>query len=145
MTGLIQFLTKIQTFNLLVVTNAELKSPIRGDGNKPAYSLAHETHYYDSFTYKSEIRVLKDMALIDLLSLNEISLKREFEQLKKLKERFKLIWTNFHQHYGELRANIPATSYFRFNSITCLSLTTCNQTTRIFILVMSLWKVCTIL
>ncbi|RZL07323.1 MAG: hypothetical protein EOO89_23250 [Pedobacter sp.] len=52
------------------------------------------------------------MALIDLLSLNDISLKREFEQLKKLKERFKLIWTNFHQHYGELRAEYPSSFIF---------------------------------
>jgi len=99
MNGLIQFLTKIQTFNLLTFTKAELKSPIKEDGEKKAYSLAHETHYYDSFTFKNEIRVLKDMALIDLLSLNDTSLKREFEQIKKLKERFKLIWTNFHEHY----------------------------------------------
>lgn len=112
MNGLIQFLTKIQTFNLLTITKAELKSPIKEDGEKQAYSLAHETHYYDSFTYKSEIRVLKDMALIDLLSLNDIGLKREFEQLKKLKERFKLIWTNFHQHYGELRAEYPSNFIF---------------------------------
>ena len=66
----------------------------------------------DSFTYKSEIRVLKDMALIDLLSLNDISLKRKFEQLKKLKERFKLIWINFHQNYGELRAEYPSNFIF---------------------------------
>jgi len=70
MTGLIQFLTRIQTFKLRIITKAKLKSPIKQDGNKPAYSLAHETHYYDSFTYKSEIRVLKDMALVDLLSLS---------------------------------------------------------------------------
>lgn len=112
MTGLIQFLTKIQTFNLLIVNRVELKSPMKEDGDKPAYSLAHKTHYYDSFTYKSEIRVLKDMALIDLLSLNDTSLKREFEQLKKLKERFKLMWTNFHQHYGELRAEYPGNFIF---------------------------------
>ncbi|MBE5320850.1 hypothetical protein IM793_16900 [Pedobacter sp. MR2016-19] len=112
MNGLIQFLTKIQTFNLLTITKVELKSPIKEDGNKPAYSLAHETHYYDSFTYKSEIRVLKDMALIDLLSLTDTSLKREYEQLKKLKERFKLIWTNFHQYYGELKAKYPSNFIF---------------------------------
>jgi len=112
MNGLIQFLTKIQTFNLLIVTTAELKIPIKEDGNKPAYSLAHETQYYDSFTFNSEIRVLKDMALIELLSLNDISLKRELNQLKKLKERFKLIWTNFHQHYGELRAEYPSNLIF---------------------------------
>lgn len=51
------------------------------------------------------------MALIDLLSLSDISLKREFEQLKKLKERFKLIWTNFHQH-SELRAEYPSNFIF---------------------------------
>lgn len=120
MQNLAIFLTRLQTFNLITVTKSELKSPINEDREKQAYSLAHETHYYDSFTYKSEIRVLKDMALIDLLSLNDTSLKREFEQLKKLKERFKLIWTNFHQHYNELRTEYPATSYFQSNSIICL-------------------------
>lgn len=120
MYNLANFLTKLQTFELRITTKEKLKSPIKEDGQKPAYSLAHETHYYDSFTYKSEIRVLKDMALIDLLSLNDTSLKREFEQLKKLKERFKLIWTNFHQHYNELRTEYPATSYFQSNSIICL-------------------------
>ena len=112
MNGLIHFLTKIQTFNLHIITKAELYSTIKEDGNKPAYSLAHETHYYDSFSYKSEIRVLKDMALIDLLSLNDISLKREFEQLKKLKDRFKLIWANFHEHYSEFKDEYPRNFIF---------------------------------
>jgi len=112
MQKLTSFLTKIQTFELCITTKEELKSPIKEDGHKPAYSLAHETHYYDSFTYKSEIRVLKDMALIDLLSLNDTSLKREFEQLKKLKERFKLIWTNFHEHYNEFRDEYPRNFIF---------------------------------
>jgi len=112
MQNIANFLVRLQTFELSIITKAELKSPIKQDGNKPAYSLAHETHYYDSFTYKSEIRVLKDMALIDLLSLSDISLKREFEQLKKLKERFKFIWTNFHQHYSELRAEYPRNFIF---------------------------------
>lgn len=56
--------------------------------------------------------MLKDMALIDLLSLNDTSLKREFEQLKKLKERFKLIWTNFHEHYNEFRDEYPRNLIF---------------------------------
>ena len=112
MQNLSSFLTRIQTFDLRIITKGELKNPIKEDEQKRAYSLAHETHYYDSFTYKSEIRVLKDMALIDLLSLNDTSLKREFEQIKKLKERFKLIWTNFHQHYGELRAEYPSNLIF---------------------------------
>jgi|GEM_PF-700780 len=112
MNGLIQFLIRIQTFNLHIVKKSELNSPLKEEREKQSYSLAHETHYYDSFTFKSEVRVLKDMALIDLLSLNNVSLKREFEQLKKLKERFKLIWTNFHQHYGELKAEYPGNFIF---------------------------------
>ncbi|WP_316845541.1 hypothetical protein [Pedobacter psychrodurus] len=112
MRNLAIFLTRLQTFNLRIITKSELKSTIKEDVEKQAYSLAHETHYYDSFTYNSEMRVLKDMALIDLLSLNDISLKREFEQIKKLKERFKLIWTNFHQHYGEFRAEYPSNFIF---------------------------------
>jgi len=103
MQNLIYFLIKIQTFELHIINKGELKNPVKEEENKPAYSLAHETQYYDSFSYKSEIRVLKDMALIDLLSLNDISLKRELDQLKKLKARFKLFWTNFHEHYSELQ------------------------------------------
>lgn len=133
MRNLAIFLTRLQTFNLRIITKSELKNPIKEDVEKQAYSLAHETYYYDSFTYKSKIRILKDMALIDLLSLNDTSLKREFEQLKKLKERFKLIWTISMSTIMSLEMNIPETSYFRSNSIICLSLTTCNQTTRIFI------------
>ena len=37
MNGLIQFLTTIQTFNLHIVTKAELKSPIKQDGDKPGH------------------------------------------------------------------------------------------------------------
>ncbi|WP_354304606.1 hypothetical protein [Pedobacter sp. UYP1] len=52
------------------------------------------------------------MALIDLLSLNDVSLKRELEQIKKLKGRFKLFWTNFHQHYSELQIEYPRNFIF---------------------------------
>ncbi|MEQ7802141.1 hypothetical protein ABDJ41_20265 [Pedobacter sp. ASV1-7] len=54
------FLTKIQTFDLRIIT--------KGEEQKQAYSIIHETPYYNSFSYKSETRVLKDTALIDLLS-----------------------------------------------------------------------------
>ncbi|RZA06882.1 MAG: GlyGly-CTERM sorting domain-containing protein, partial [Moraxellaceae bacterium] len=35
-------------YNIFVAIRRKLKE----DGQKPAYSLAHETHYYDSFSYK---------------------------------------------------------------------------------------------
>lgn len=52
------------------------------------------------------------MALVDLVSLNDISLKRELEQLKKLKARFKLFWTYFHQQYSELQTEYPRNFIF---------------------------------
>jgi len=55
MRNLAIFLTRLQTFNLRIITKSELKNPIKEDVEKQAYSLAHETHYYDSFTYKSEL------------------------------------------------------------------------------------------
>ncbi len=106
------FLTKIQTFELRINIKAELKNPNKNEEQKSAYSLVHETQYYDSFSYKSEIRVLKDMALIDLLSLNDTSIKRQLEQLKKIKERFKLFWTNFQQSYRELQTEYPRSYIF---------------------------------
>lgn len=107
MHNLAQFLTRIQTFELRIITVKELKSHVKEDGNKQAYSLAHETQYYDSFTYKNEIRVLKDLALIDLLALDDTKIKREIEQLKKLVERFKLFWTHFQHNHNTWEGVYP--------------------------------------
>lgn len=70
MQNLAVFLTRLQTFELRIITKGELHNRIREEGKKPAYSLTHETQYYNSFSYKSELRVLKDMAQVDLLSLD---------------------------------------------------------------------------
>ena len=107
MQHLATFLTRLQTFDLRIITKGELQNRILEEEQKQAYSLVHETHYYKSFSYKSETRVLKDTALIDLLSLNDISIKRELVQLKKLKEMFKLFWTNFQESYSEFQAEYP--------------------------------------
>lgn len=112
MQNISNFLSRIQTFELHIVTKGKLKNRIKEDEKKPAYSLTHETQYYDSFSYRSEIRVLKDMALIDLLTLDYIRIKREVVQLKKLKERFKLFWMNFHSHYSELKTEYPSNYIF---------------------------------
>ncbi|WP_316839277.1 hypothetical protein [Pedobacter gandavensis] len=52
------------------------------------------------------------MALIDLLSLDDIRIKREQVQLKKLKERFKLFWMNFHSQYNEFNTEYPRNYIF---------------------------------
>lgn len=107
MNSLDQFLTRIQTFELRIITVKELETRVKEDENKQAYSLAHETPYYNLFSYKSELRVLKDLALIDLLTLDDTKIKREIVQLKKLKDRFKLFWTHFQHNHNTYEGVYP--------------------------------------
>lgn len=77
------------------------------------YDISHETHYYDSFSYKSELRVLKDMALIDLLALDQDHIGMQLLQLKKVEERFKQLWEHYHDnHYGYLASRYNASYPF---------------------------------
>lgn len=102
MQSLIKFLTRIQTFNLSISTQ-ELYSEDSSHKkyNQQGYNIIYETHYYDSFTYKSELRVLGDMALIDILSLDEERIRLQLLQLKKVKALFMKVWENYHEHYHE--------------------------------------------
>ncbi|MBB5645907.1 hypothetical protein HDE70_002195 [Pedobacter cryoconitis] len=59
MQNLALFLIKIQTFDIKIVTKGKLQTRINFEEGKLAYSIVHETQYYDSYSYKSEIRVLK--------------------------------------------------------------------------------------
>ena len=71
MQHLTAFLTRLQTFELRIIKKAIYKGTGFGADVKteiPAYDLQHETPYYDPFTFKSELRLGKDMALIDLLA-----------------------------------------------------------------------------
>jgi hypothetical protein len=99
-----EFLIRLQTFNLRitkqeVVDVSDFNKIKRQQGN--AYDITRETNYYDSFSYKSELRVLKDMALIDLLTLEEGLMSLQLEQLQKVLERIKLLWKNWHNHHSE--------------------------------------------
>lgn len=111
MQNLATFLTRLQTFDLRIITKGELQNRIKEE-QKQAYSLAHETHYYDSFSYKNELRVLKDLALIDLLTVDDPRIKREIEQLKKLNDRFKLFWTYFQRNHNSFETVYPKNYVF---------------------------------
>jgi len=66
-----------------------------------AYDITRETHYYDSFSYKSELRVLKDMAYLDILILDKERIALQLIQLYKVKDRFKELWVNYHMEHSE--------------------------------------------
>ncbi|WP_299287854.1 hypothetical protein [uncultured Mucilaginibacter sp.] len=65
------------------------------------YDITYETNYYTSYTYKSELRVLGDMALIDILSLDEHRIRLQLIQLNRVNALFRTIWVNYHEHYHE--------------------------------------------
>jgi len=85
MQNLTEFLTRLQTFNPRLVKQ---EAPIKADSKEmksiDAYDITRETHYYDSFSYKSELRVLKDMALIDLLALDKERIGLQLAQLNNI-------------------------------------------------------------
>lgn len=103
MQHLTAFLTRLQTFELRIIQQEVYTGTGIGPDNKTeiiVYDLKHETPYYDSFSFKSELRVMKDMALLDLLTLDGPQTRVILDQVKKLQDRFRTFWQNYHQHYS---------------------------------------------
>lgn len=99
-----EFLTLIQTFDLLIVENdIQIESGTNEKKHVKAYDLTYQTQYYDSFSYRSELRVLKDMAFIDLIALDKERIKLQLAELSKVRSRFKEFWGNYNQHYSEIK------------------------------------------
>ena len=68
-----EFLIRIQTFDLRIIEDdIQLEWGTNEKKHVKTYDLTYETQYYDSFSYRSELRVLKDMAFLDLLILNKV-------------------------------------------------------------------------
>lgn len=96
-----EFLIRLQTFELRLVTQASYNEKARNRKEKEvdAYDLKHETGFYDAYPFKSELRVLKDMAVLDLAAAPKPIIKVAFQQIDKLQQRFKTFWTNFQNNY----------------------------------------------
>ncbi|WP_121812093.1 hypothetical protein [Mucilaginibacter kameinonensis] len=99
-----EFLTRIQTFDLRIVEDdMQMESGTNDKEHVGAYDLTYQTQYYDSFSYRSELRVLKDMAFIDLITLDKERIKLQLAELSKVRSRFKEFWENYNQHYSEMK------------------------------------------
>ena len=97
-----EFLTRIQTFTLqLTNQKVSVKAASNEMREMLGYDITRETQYYDSFSYKSELRVLKDMAFVDVLALDKERIGLQLVELNKVKSRFKELWHNYHQHYHD--------------------------------------------
>jgi len=97
-----EFLTRLQTFNLRITRQqVGIEKGTNKTEEMEAYDITRETNYYDSFSYKSELRVLKDMAYLDILTLDKERIALQLIQLYKVKDRFKELWVNYHQEHSE--------------------------------------------
>ena len=98
-----EFLTSIQTFDLRVIEDDIFVEWGKNEKQHVnAYDLTHQTQYYNSFSYRSELRVLKDMAFIDLMTLDKERIQLQLAELAKVRNRFKEFWGYYHDNYSEM-------------------------------------------
>ena len=77
-----EFLTRIQTFDLRVTEDDNYMEWGTNEKKRvKVYDLTYQTQYYDSFSYRSELRVLMDMAFIDLIALDKERIKLQLASL----------------------------------------------------------------
>lgn len=96
-----EFLIKIQSFELRTVMGSIYKNDKTNEEKDViVYDIGHETPYYAPFTYRSQLRVMKDMALIDLIALSEIQIKLELEKAKLVLIRFNDFWKAYHNNHN---------------------------------------------
>lgn len=98
-----KFLTRLQTFELRLFQRKIAVGPF-GHQEVTGYDLRHETHYDEAAVFESELRLLSDMAALDLLLLNHKQLQLVLEQITGIESRFRAFWVNFHNHaldYGQ--------------------------------------------
>ncbi|MGY4539894.1 rRNA processing protein Krr1/Pno1 [Mucilaginibacter sp. UYNi724] len=99
-----KFLIRIQTFDLRIIEDdIATETGTNEKKHVKTYDLTYQTQYYDSFSYRSELRVLRDMAFIDLIALDKERIKLQLAELSKVRSRFKEFWSNYNQHYSEMK------------------------------------------
>lgn len=103
MQDLTKFLSRIQTFNLKIIPLLTVNDLLANemDNGKDSYWIGEESGHLEYSNIQSELRLLKDMALVNLLVLRNPELELVLFQLKKVQNRFQKFWTNYHFHLEE--------------------------------------------
>lgn len=94
-----KFLSRLQTFELRVLQKNTYKHALSPAEEVSVYDIGHETRYYNTFTFESELRLLSELACLDLLPLSSNRLRLVADQLKAVEQRFKQFWVNYHTRY----------------------------------------------
>ncbi|MDX5423451.1 MAG: hypothetical protein LPK14_14445 [Hymenobacteraceae bacterium] len=102
-----KFLTCLQTFELRLIQRKVAVGPFSLK-EVTSYDIRHETHYDDAASFESELRLLFQMATLDLLPLHHLQLQLVLEQAIGIEARFRIFWINFHNHAFDYGQAYPA-------------------------------------
>ncbi|GGG18831.1 MULTISPECIES: hypothetical protein [Pontibacter] len=102
-----QFLTRLQTFELRLIHRKEAVGPL-GLREVSTYDIRHETPYDEAAVFESELRLLAQMAALDLLPLRHPQLQLVLEQITGIEDRFRAFWVSFHNHAPDYGRAYPA-------------------------------------
>ena len=94
-----EYLSFIQNFNFRVneIRDKRIfskKGPVYGRG----YDIRHQSPYF-SFQFSGHLRILKDLAVVDLIASDNQRRAEFLKQVDKVLERFNLFWENYHNSY----------------------------------------------
>ncbi|WP_114778734.1 hypothetical protein [Botryobacter ruber] len=106
MKDLKKFLIRLQTFKLRQIQRKVAVGPY-GQKEVTCYDLRHETHYDEAAVFENKLRLLSEMAALDLLPLNYKQLQLFLEQTKTIEKRFVKFWVNFHNHTFDYGLEYP--------------------------------------
>jgi len=103
MQDLTKFLSRIQTFNLKIIPLLTVNDLLANemDNGKDCYWIGEESGHLEYSNIQSQLRLLKDMALVNLFVLRNPELELVLFQLKKVQSHFQKFWTNYHFHLEE--------------------------------------------
>ena len=102
-----KFLTRLQTIELCVIRKKVYELSFGPAKEVLVYDIGHETKYYDAFTFESELRLLSEMACLDLLLLSPDRLGLVADQIQAVEQRFRQFWINYHLHYNGYGMSYP--------------------------------------
>lgn len=97
-----EYLSFIQNFNFRVneIRDKQIfskKEPVYRRG----YDIRHQNPYF-SFQFSSHLRILKDLAVIDLITSDSDRRAIYLSQIDKVLEKFNLFWENYHNSFPKV-------------------------------------------
>ncbi|MBE9460565.1 hypothetical protein ACFP1I_21985 [Dyadobacter subterraneus] len=97
-----EYLSFIQNFNFRVneIRDKRIFSK-KGSVYGRGYDIRHQNPYF-SFQFSSHLRILKDLAVVDLIASDNQRRVEFLKQVDKVLERFNLFWENYHNSYPKV-------------------------------------------